>query len=236
MYLIVIVEDTPAAADTLRLMLSRYSEENSIDFAVETFESAAFFVEARPAVDLVFMDIDMPEMNGMEAAELLRDYDSEVQLIFVTNLAQYALHGYAVDALDFMVKPVEYADFHLRMDRAMRQLNKKERKSITLPTANGMRVVALRDLIYVDLLHHDLYYHVAELDEALRQRGTIRGAADELGDEFVRISSGCLVNMHHVKLIRQNSVVLSNGEELYFSRGCKKSALEVLNAYVGRSL
>lgn len=236
MYRILIVEDTPAESDILRAMLSRYGIEHGEQFAVDVMASAVEYDNKRPAADLIFMDIDMPGMNGMEAAEALRERDEETLLIFVTNLAQYAVHGYAVDALDFIVKPVSYDDFALRMDRAMRQLRKRTGATVTLPTSEGSRVVAVRDIVYVDILRHDLYYHVDGLAAPLRLRGSIKAAADELGTDFVRISSSCLANMAHVRLIRQGSVVLSTGEELFFSRGCRKEALETLNVYVGRSM
>lgn len=236
MYRILIVEDTPAESDNLRAMLSRYGIEHGEQFAVDVMASAVEYDNKRPAADLIFMDIDMPGMNGMEAAEALRERDEETLLIFVTNLAQYAVHGYAVDALDFIVKPVSYDDFALRMDRAMRQLRKRTGATVTLPTSEGSRVVAVRDIVYVDILRHDLYYHVDGLAAPLRLRGSIKAAADELGTDFVRISSSCLANMAHVRLIRQGSVVLSTGEELFFSRGCRKEALETLNVYVGRSM
>ena len=236
MYRILIVEDTPAEADALRAALDRYGAETGERFSVTVLPQALDFVERCPAADLIFMDIEMPGINGMEAAEALRAYDAETPLIFVTNLAQYAVHGYVVDALDFIVKPVIYDDFRLRMDRAMRQLRKNDGATITLPAAEGMRVVRLRDIIYVDILRHDLYYHVDGLPEPLRLRGSIKAAASELGAGFVRVSSSCLANMCHVRLIRQGSVVLSNDEELYFSRGCHRAALETLNAFVGRSI
>lgn len=235
MYRILIVEDTPAESDNLRAMLSRYGIEHGEQFAVDVMTSAVEYDAKKPAADLIFMDIDMPGMNGMEAAEALRERDEETLLIFVTNLAQYAVHGYAVDALDFIVKPVSYDDFALRMDRAMRQLRKRTGATVTLPTSEGSRVVAVRDIVYVDILRHDLYYHIDGLAAPLRLRGSIKAAADELGTDFVRISSSCLANMAHVKLIRQGSVVLSTGKELFYSRGCRKEALEMLNAYVGRS-
>lgn len=236
MYRILIVEDTPAEADRLRSMVARYGTEQGEQFVVDVLSNATDFIERHPAADLIFMDIDMPGITGMEAAETLRERDEETPLIFVTNLAQYAVHGYAVDALDFIVKPVAYDDFCLRMDRAMRQMRKRVTSTITIATSEGTRVVATSDIIYVDIMRHDLYYHVDGLAEPLRVRGSIRAAAEELGPDFVRASSSCLVNMRQVKLIRQESVVVSSGEELFFSRGCRKEALEALNLFVGRSV
>jgi DNA-binding LytR/AlgR family response regulator len=183
------------------------------------------------------MDIQLPGVNGMEAAEILRGYDSQTPLIFVTNLAQYAVQGYAVDALDFLVKPVSYADFVPRMDRALRAMRRKATTTVALPSPEGTRLVAVGSITYVDMMHHDLHYHLEGETEPLRMRGSMKAAEDELAPHaFLRISSGCLVNMAQVKLVRQGSVVLGDGTELFFSRAKRKGCLEAFANYVGGSL
>ena len=197
MFKVLIVEDTPAEADVLRGFLARYAAEKRLELNVETLGSALEFIEARRAADLVLMDIDMPGINGMEAAQIMRGYDAQTPLIFVTNLAQYAVRGYSVDALDF---------------------------------------VAHSDLLFVDMLKHDVCYHLAD-GRVLRERGTMRATAQRLGeDEFVKVSSGCLVNMGCVTRIGAESVTVADGTELFFSRSQKKAALERLANFVGRSI
>jgi len=86
------------------------------------------------------------------------------------------------------------------------------------------------------MLRHDLYYHLAHEPEPLRLRGSMKVAEEQLAPHgFLRISSGCLINMAQVKLVRQGSVVLSDGTELFFSRARKKPCLEALANYVGGS-
>jgi len=236
MYRVLIVEDDPSEVDKLRGHLDHYGREHDMSLSVDALSSALEFAETRRSADLIFMDINIPGINGMEAAELLRTYDAETPLIFVTDLAQYAVSGYQVDALDFMVKPVEYADFTLRMDRAMRVMRRREGRSITVPTTDGTRVVGLRDVLYVDVLRHDLYYHVAG-GEVLRIRGSLTQLEARLASEgFVRISASHLVNMAHVARIRTGSVEMSNGDEISLGRSRKKQALETLSAYVGGSI
>lgn len=236
MYRILIVEDTPAEADRLSAFLSRYASETGEVFSLERLTNAVEFLERRPRADLIFMDIQMPGINGMEAAEILRGYDEETPLVFVTNLAQYAVEGYAVDALDFVVKPITYDALHPRMDRALRVMRRKTGATIALPSSEGERIVAERDICYVDMLRHDLYYHLAHEPEPLRLRGSMKVAEEQLAPHgFLRISSGCLINMAQVKLVRQGSVVLSDGTELFFSRARKKPCLEALANYVGGS-
>ena len=235
MYRMLIVEDTPAEADLLRGHLQRYASEKNLSFSIETLSSALEFINSRHVADLIFMDIDMPGINGMEAAEVLRTYDAETPLVFVTNLAQYAVRGYSVDAVDFVVKPVEYGDFAMRMDRAMRAVARNAARTLALPTADGMRVIAQRDITYVDLVKHDVRYHLVDGTE-LRERGSLRAAEQRLDSQsFLRISSGCLVNMARVERIGRESVTVAGGAELFYSRSQRKRALETLANYVGRS-
>lgn len=235
-YRILIVEDSPAEADVLRGHLDRYAAERGLSFVVTVLSSAVEFVNASHPADLIFMDIDLPGINGMEAAQILRGYDEQTPLVFVTNLAQYAIKGYQVDALDFMVKPVAYDDFSLRMDRAMRMVRRTSKGTVAIPTPDGIRVVRLDDVLYVDIVKHDLHYHLAGEPNPLRVRGTITKVAEELAEkDFLKIAASCVINMAQVARIRATSVVMSDGTELFFSRSQRKAALERLTAYVGRS-
>lgn len=235
MYRILIVEDTPAEAELLRGYLQRYAGEKNLSFSVDVLPSALELINSQHVADLVFMDIDMPGINGMEAAEILRTYDTETPIVFVTNLAQYAVRGYAVDAVDFVVKPVEYGDFAMRMDRAMRVVARNAKRTLALPTADGVRVVAQDDVTHVDLVKHDVCYHLADGTE-LRERGSLREAERHLDPRsFLRISSGCLVNMARVERIGRESVTVTGGAELFYSRSQRRHALETLANYVGRS-
>lgn len=237
MHRILIVEDTPTEADVLRAHLARYAAEKGLRFSVEVLGSALEFVNSRHAADLVFMDIDMPGINGIEAAEILRTYDQTTPLVFVTNLAQYAVQGYRVDALDFVVKPVEYYDFAMRMDRAVRIMARNAGRTLALPTESGVRVIPCSEIAYVDMLKHDVRYHPADGSEPLRERGSLRAAEGRLaGQGFLRISSGCLVNMSHVTHIGPASVTMTDGAELFYSRSQRRHALETLANFVGRSI
>ena len=237
MYRALIVEDDPAAADVLRAHLARYGTERGVSFSVEVLSSALEFLERRPAADIVFLDIGLPGISGMEAAEVMRQTDTVTPIIFVTDLAQYAVRGYQVDALDFMVKPVEYEDFSLRMGRAMRVMERNAERTVAIPTVDGLRVVAQRDVIYVEIFRHDLCWHVAREAEPLHARGTLTAVAEELGSErFCRISASHLVNMGQVSVVRGSGVTMSDGTELAFSRTRKKAALEALARFAGGSV
>lgn len=230
---VVMVEDTPAEADLLRTHLERYANEHGIELQVVWLRAALDFIEGAPQADLIFMDIDMPGINGMEAAQALRLRDSSTPLVFVTNLAQYAVRGYEVDALDFMVKPVSYPDFRLRMDRAMRAVTLNATRSITVRSHKGIQVFPAEELLYVDMSGHDAVYHLAG-GESLTVRDSLKRIEGELaGLPFVRLSSGVLANMAHVRRVSRDEVRLSDGTTLYFSRAKKKEAQARIASYLG---
>lgn len=232
---VLIVEDEPQEAERLRMLLSRYAAERGERFEVSAMGTAMEFLSKRPDVDLVFMDIGLPGVSGMEAIEILRDRDQRTQVVFVTSLAQYGARSYEVDALDFIVKPVSYPSFSLRMDRAVRVLRRTIGRSIVIREKSGVSVIPVSDITAIDVRGHNLAYHLTDSRETLA-RGTLSALAKELsGTSFVQISSSALVNMDHVRTIRGADVHTSDGGVYVISRPKRKAALEAMAAYYGGS-
>lgn len=233
------IEDDPEEERTIRAHLERYARERDIEINVTWHRLASDFMTAGRRYDLILMDIDLPGMSGMEAATLLRTYDAETPLVFVTNLSQYALRGYEVDALDFVVKPVGYHALSLRMDKALRVLRRRQETNVMLETREAVRVVSSADISHVEVKGHNLFYHVrgAAGMEQVRVRGTMRSAEEQLrGRPFVRISNSCLANLAHIRLVRGDSLRMASGDELRLSRSRKTTAMETIAAYLGGSI
>ena len=232
------IEDSPEEEQVLRAHLDRYARERGIELEVTWYRLAAEFVTAERRHDLILMDIDLPGMNGMETATLLRTYDTETPLIFVTNLSQYAVRGYEVDALDFIVKPVGYHALSLRMDKAMRVLERRRETRVVLATRGATRVVSASDISHVEVMGHNLVYHLLEAGgtEQVRVRGSMTAAEAQLGGGFVRISNSCLANLSHIRLVQGGSLRMLSGDVLHFSRSRKGPAMETIAAYLGGSI
>lgn len=230
---ILMVEDNDADARRLSQHLERYGAEHGKGLSVKRLRSALEFAEARPAADLILMDIDMPGMTGMEAAQVLREDDSVTPLVFVTSLAQYAVEGYQVDAIDFMVKPVAYEDFSARMDRAMRRVAHNAGHTIAVSNRQETRLVDLADLSYVEARNHDLIYHLSDGSE-LKARGKLAALEQELANSpFARFSKSVIANLAHVRRVQGDEVEMDGGGSAWLSRSCKKSALEAIAKYLG---
>lgn len=227
-----IVEDSPRELEHLKECLARYSAERDIPLETTAFGDAASFLEHyRADYDIVFMDIELPGINGMEAAHRLREIDRQVILIFVTNMAQFAVKGYEVDALDYIIKPAQYGPLSIKLDRAAQRWRAAaESVMVALPT--GTQRLLLWEIYYIEVQGHKLTYHTEK--GQLPGTGTLQDAEQRLhGKGFLRCNKCYLVNQKHIQTVTGSDVVLSNGEKLQISRLRKKEFMEELARSMG---
>ena len=229
---IAIVEDEPEYARQLEQFLQRYAAENGQPIQTVRFSDGdEIALNYKPEYDIILLDVQMKFMDGMTAAEIIRRSDPEVVIIFITNMAQYAIRGYAVDALDYVLKPVSYFAFSQRLKRAIGRMKKRERRFVTVLGPAGGRKLELSDLLYVESESHNLAYHPRE--GAISVPGTMKEAEEKLAPQgFFRINKGCLVNLEHVDGVQDGCARVA-GRLLPVSRGRKNDFMEALTRYVG---
>lgn len=234
MLTVALIEDDDAAAARLAACLDEFSNRSGERFQVIRFPEATGFIEDyRPIYDLVLMDIEMPTMNGMDAARRLREVDGEVVLIFVTNAAQYAATGYEVDALDYLVKPYQFPEFERKLRRAVR-LCRQDSEAVVVKQHGGTVRVLLRDVAYIEVRGHSLLLRTE--DGVVRGKGTLQEMQERLGGRgFLRCSKGFLVNQKHVRSVTGSTLTMTSGEQLAVGRAFKRSFMDELAACLGES-
>ena len=122
MYHIAVVEDEIECSEQIQKFLAQYQEENNVRFKVSAFADGMQILDGyEPVYDMILMDIDMPGMNGMDVSEQIRKTDQDVVLVFITNIASFAIRGYEVGALDYVVKPLQFYNFSMRLSRALKR-------------------------------------------------------------------------------------------------------------------
>lgn len=230
--MIAIVEDDPREAATLRSYFVNLAATCGDTFEIKWFATGREFLSGyQPVYDLVLMDINLPDLNGMDVAASLRKMDQNVLLIFVTSMAQYAVKGYEVDALDFLVKPVSLATFSIKIKRALAQCSGRQDRELLINISDGVFRTSSSRIKYVEVSDHALLYHTT--DGVLRSYGNLKQVEAQLDPkQFVRCNRCYLVNLAHVVAIRGSTVVL-DGEELQISRPKRVTFLEALTNYLG---
>ena len=170
-------------------------------------------------------------MDGMEAVRRIREKDENVIVIFVTNMAQYAIKGYEVNALDFIVKPVRYDSFAIKMDRAISKFKLSQNKEIWITDRNNKRRLRTADIKYVEVVHNNCIYHTADGDYTTYDQ--LYNVCELLKDAPFALCNRCfLVNLKYVTAIEELTVTVA-GEKLQISRNKRKSFLTSLNEYLG---
>lgn len=230
---IAVVEDEDTYAETLLGYIRRYVGESKETISAERFSDGANFVdEYRGAFDIILLDIAMPHMNGLEVAKRIRAADENVCLIFITTLAKYAIRGYEVRALDFLVKPVAYELFRLKLKRAIEVCGRNETNTFCIAAPTGMSRVRFADIRYIESDKHYLLFHIGK--DILRARGAMRDIRPRFErNGFVAIRNYTLVNLAYVEGFAGSEVTV-DGEVLSIARSCKTEFLQALAAWVGK--
>lgn len=229
---ILIAEDDSQCFRQLEQFLDDYSRETGRAFQITRFDNGEDLVEHyQPDYDLLLLDVDMPFMDGMTAAGHIRRVDPEVVIVFVTNLAQYAIQGYSVNALDYILKPLNYFSFSQRLTRALRYVKKREEDYLTVAVKGGALKLEVGGIYYIERLGRQLIFHTQ--DGVHASSATLQQMEEALEDKgFARCNKGYLVNLAHVSGIQDGCAVV-RGDKLLISRGRRGLFLDALADYIG---
>lgn len=232
---IAIVEDNEQAGNSSAKYIAQYFTALGQKWNLSRFANGLEFISCyKDNYDIVLMDIDMPVMNGLEAARTLRNAGGQSQIIFITNHMQYALRGYDVDAAGYLIKPIAYPQLQKALDRAISRLNRSHTKSLTL-TINRELVIFNTDLIYyVEVRDH--YLIITTKNGEYQVKKSMREIEEELLPAgFCRSSHSYLVNLQYVSAVGGNYVTIASTDgktmEVPLSRNKKDEFLCALMEY-----
>ena len=178
MFKIAIVEDQEETRESLNRFVRQYAQEQGLQVEISLITDGAEIAEHyTPGFDIIFMDVEMPRLDGFGAAEAIRAVDADVVLVFVTNMAQYAIRGYEVDALDYVLKPVNYYQFCTKLSRAIQRVQRRRGGQVVLQLAGGgIQLLDTADIYYLET-HSRMLYYLQRRVRGTRQPAKCRKAA-----------------------------------------------------------
>ncbi len=228
---VAVVDDDANYRKEIIAMLATYEKEYGEIFNIREYTDGDELLENYHSdFDIILLDVEMRFMDGMMAAEEIRKVDQEVILVFITNMPQYAIKGYRVDALDYILKPIAYYPFSQTIKRAIGRRSSTDKKYLRFKIKGGEQKISVTEIRYIEVLGHDLIIHT--INEEIQTKGTIREMEETLKkDYFFLCNKGFLVNLAMVDGI-QGSDIMIGDEAVPVSRAKKKMFMDALNKYM----
>lgn len=232
---IAIIDDDERDISNLSEHLKRYFAEKNIAVNIDLYRNATMFLERFDhQFNLVFFDIEMPELDGISLAKAIREKDEVVRIIFVSNHPKYAIEGYGLNALSFLVKPITYESLFLKMNSILPIIDVEEEKQISFKNRDSLKTIYVKDIVNASVKGHYIDIYLSDGSE-FETRGPLGVLEDQINSNlFAKSSHSDIINIKFIKQIEDNSVVLNNGKKIGITRSYKKEFMEAVLAYFGK--
>ena len=218
---IAVVEGEAVSRQLLADYIARYSEENNVPFEVTYFEDGGAIIGDYK-----------PYLDGMSAARAIREVDQEVVLVFITSAAQFAIHGYQVGALSYLMKPLPWFAFSQELSRCLETVAKRRGASVLLQSGTSTHRIDVADIVYVESIKHRLDVHT--VSDTYSITSSLKAMEEQLaGHDFFRSNSCYLVNLAHVRGVADQECLMTGGDSLRISRPRKKAFMTALASFAG---
>ena len=219
-----ICDDDAAQVDLTESLTSQWARENGHNIKIKTYNSAESFLfdfEEENDFDILLLDIEMGETDGVALAKQVRKKSETVQIVFITGYSDYISEGYDVAALHYLMKPLKAEKLFEVLNRAAVKI-KKDKKTVILKTEDEIFRIPIREIKYIDVCKNDITIH-AKSDITVRK--TLSEVEKELDSRFFRTGRQSIINLDYVRRTSKNCVYLAGGDEVPLPRG----AYEAIN-------
>ncbi|MCH6199399.1 LytTR family DNA-binding domain-containing protein [Aquiflexum sp. LQ15W] len=239
------VDDEPLALD----LVAKFIEQTSFLSLQSKFDNAiqALGYVNQNEVDLIFLDIQMPDLSGMELARILdgKTTSKKPKIIFTTAYNQFAVEGYKVDALDYLLKPFSYEDFLKAATKAY-QFFENQKKNIVVKVESEKQVdyiflkveyqlvkIILRDITYIEAYKDYVKVHLKDKPNPLLSLTSMKSMEELLpSDNFMRVHRSFIINLDHIDSVSRNVIHIGNAQ-IVVSENYKDSFMEFLGKWIG---
>lgn len=221
---IAVVDDEKAIREHICALIEEQKPESSI----EAYATGEELLASGKRFDIVFLDIQMDGMNGIEAARNLRERQEDTVLIFITGIKEYVFDALDLYAFHYLLKPVDEEKFAGVLEKAEREAKKKkEKKCLFIKTRN--LTLDQSDILYIESRAKKLEIHTTGEDNVIQIYASLDEMSKQLGEDFYRCHRAYIVNMAHITEYDNESITLTNGDQVHLT---KKKYGEFVKAYM----
>lgn len=237
MFKIAICDDEETLIEHLQALLMQYARQTGKTFSCFAFhDGSALLQNYQPDFDLIFMDIKMEKMNGLETAQEIRKTDSTVGLFFLTSLSQYVWKGYEYGAVNYLLKPMTYGRLKMELDRFFARYPGREEPYISFSNDNGKYKVLYKNLRYAETQKRNVLLHFDSQAQVIYKSMKEVASLLETQPQFARCHASYVVNLSFVKSVENLEAVLTTGERVPISQPKRKEFMAELADFWGDML
>lgn len=214
---IAICEDEKEQQELLKSYIDQIFDGLSVKYELEIYNLGEELLDSYSKdIDILLLDIQMGQINGMDTARKIRELDDKVEIIFITSLIEYVLEGYEVRAYRYLIKPIKYDDLKNNVINCIKEIDIKNKYIIIKENGNRIKL-DINEITYIEVQKEDITIHT--LNQIYKIKGTMNNIEKEINCiRFFRCHKSYLVNLEHVKSIKQYVAILENSEEVPISR------------------
>lgn len=237
MFKIAICDDEETLTEHLQALLMQYARQTGKTFSCFAFhDGTALLQNYQPDFDLIFMDIKMEKMNGLETAQEIRKTDSTVGLFFLTSLSQYVWKGYEYGAVNYLLKPMTYGRLKMELDRFFLRYQGREEGYLSFSNDNGKYKVLYKNLRYAETSKRNVLLHFDDQEQVIYKSMKEVASLLETQRQFARCHASYVVNLSFVKSVQDLEAVLTTGERVPISQPKRKEFMAKLADFWGDML
>lgn len=211
-----VCEDEDYFASKLETLLRQYAKEKNTGISVRRFTNGEALMQSKKPFDIILMDIMLSGEDGVTVMRRLREAGNGSQLLFITAYPEYALEAFSLDAVHYLIKPVEEANLFPALDRAVRRIASEKEKVFVLSRGNSLIRIRMKEILYCESLGHQIILH--SLTGTLQFSGTLDAVQKQLDGRFFRCHRSYLVNMDYVTEADADTAFLKGGGKAMISR------------------
>ena len=234
MLLISIVDYSEQDIAQLHSLLEIYFRRTGTAYIQRVYKSGMDFVRSSENSDIVFLETRLDRLDGLETARIMRKLGSEAQLIFLSRSPELAIQGYAVDALDFLLKPLDPAAVTFALDKAISRIENRSSTFLALKLPNGTASVRANDITYVEVFDHNLVYHTTK--GVYDVRGRLSDVIKKLDPkQFIMCNRSFVVNLRYVSSASSEYLTV-DGTKISVSKSHRKEIMQHFSNFLGENL